>query len=503
LTQPTQPIHTPSFFERWRYSFKTKLLLTYTVLWFTLTLLTGTTVYWIVSNSLQEKMGEQLLAMGRLVAQRMNGELSGPLQPSLPDSREMASLTPLLQGFLKAGVLQNITLLNPQGTALLDATGEAVPGFKSPLLNPQNLADLGAGKPVVLPVHAGDFGQLHQSVFIPLPKGLLLQVDADPKSLEVLKRFKTFSLLLGLAGLLLSAFVSIVVARTVLEPVGTVARLAGEVAQGRYPKDSNPTARLDELGQLERSLYQMASRIEARETELSFMRKEAENQAEQMKEIAGGIAHEVRNPLHIIRSEAEWIEKKAAGSQEILPAVQKIQGQVKALNYLVTRFLEYSRAFKLNAKVQYPAELIENLAQDLMESAKKQAVQVVPAIRPCGQIEADSALLSNALYNLGLNALQAMPTWGTLTLRLEEAGDFARIEVEDTGAGIPKEVLPNLFKPFFTTKSSGTGLGLAFTQKVVLAHGGRIEAFNRQGDGYVPAGGAVFRVEIPLVKGAP
>jgi signal transduction histidine kinase len=96
-----------------------------------------------------------------------------------------------------------------------------------------------------------------------------------------------------------------------------------------------------------------------------------------------------------------------------------------------------------------------------------------------------------------------MPTWGTLTLRLEEAGDYARIEVEDTGAGIPKEVLPNLFKPFFTTKSSGTGLGLAFTQKVVLAHGGRIEAFNRQGDGYVPAGGAVFRVEIPLVKGAP
>jgi signal transduction histidine kinase len=501
LTQVPNPTHYNSFLDRWRYSFKAKLLLTYTLLWFALTLLTGVTVYWIVSASLQEKMGEQLLAMGKLVAQQLSGELSGPLQPSLPDSKEIAGLTPVLQGFLKAGVLQDITLLNPQDTVLLDATGEAVPGFKTPLLGQKSLEELGRNQPVVLPIHAGDFGLLHQSVFVPLPKGLLLQVDADPKSLEVLKKFKDTSLLLGLAGLFLSALVSMAVAGTVLKPVGTVVRLAEEVAQGRFPKDSSLATRLDELGQLERSILSMSDRIEARETELSRSRKEAENLAGQMKEIAGGIAHEVRNPLGIIRGEAEWIEKKSAGSPDITPAARKIQAQVKALNYLVTRFLEYSRAFKLDLKAQYPAEWIENLAQDLAAQAQKQAVQVAKEIRPCGQVEADSALISNALYNLGLNALQAMPAWGTLTLRLYEEGNFARIEVEDTGPGIPDDVLPKLFKPFFSTKSSGTGLGLAFTLKVVLAHGGKMEAFNRKADGYLPAGGAIFRVELPIVKG--
>ncbi len=501
LTQAPNPTHAPSLLDRWRYSFRTRLLLTYTVLWFALNLLTGVTVYWIVSSSLQEKMGEQLLAMGRLVAQTLSGQLAGPLQPSLPDSREIAGLTPVLQGFLKAGVLQDLTLLNPQGTVLLDATGEAVPGFKSPLLSPKNLEALSQNKPVIIPIHAGDFGLLHQSVFIPLPRGLLLQVDADPKSLEVLKKFKTYSLLLGLPGLFLSALVSVLVAGTVLRPISTVVRLVEEVAQGRYPKDPVPSTRRDELGQLETSIRSMSARIEAREVELSHLKKEAENLAEQMKEIAGGIAHEVRNPLGIIRGEAEWIEKKSVGSADIQPASQKIQAQVKALNYLVTRFLEYSRAFRLDLKVQTPADWIESLAQDLAPLAQKQAIQVVKEIRPCGPVEADSALISNSLYNLGLNALQAMPNFGTLTLRLTESDGFARIEVEDTGAGIPDDVLPNLFKPFFSTKVSGTGLGLAFTQKVVLAHGGKIEAFNRKADGYIPAGGAVFRIELPIVKG--
>ena len=94
-----------------------------------------------------------------------------------------------------------------------------------------------------------------------------------------------------------------------------------------------------------------------------------------------------------------------------------------------------------------------------------------------------------------MNALESMPQAGTLTLRLKNDGLFALMEVEDSGPGFSDEAKANLFKPFFSTKASGTGLGLAFVQKVVFAHGGRLEALNS------PSGGAIIRIFLPLLKG--
>ena len=219
----------------WRRSFKNKLLLTFTGLWLVLSLATGLIIYRIVSQSLEEKMGEQLLAMGRLVGQELSSQFQELSQPKLPGSLA-ATLAPSLRRFLDAGVLQNVTLLNTQGTVLMDATGEAVPGFKTLVLSDREIELLRRNQPVLLPVRAGDFGILHQSVFIPLSNGPILQVDATPKSLEVLSRFRNFSIFLGLVGFFVSALVSLLVAQTVLKPVSNIAWLAYEVAKGRYPE---------------------------------------------------------------------------------------------------------------------------------------------------------------------------------------------------------------------------------------------------------------------------
>ncbi len=440
-------------------------------------------------------MGEQLLSMGRLVGKELSSQFSGLSQPELPGSLT-ATMVPSLRRFLDAGVLENITLLNSQGTVLLDATGEAVPGFKSLLLTEPQIDQLRRNLPVLLPVHAGEFGMLHQSVFIPLSKGTILQVDANPKSLEVLRRFRNFSVLLGLMGFLVSALVSLLVAQTVLKPVETVSNLAREVAKGRYPDTTTPGAqRMDELGQLEGSLLEMSAQIKAREEELSRLRQAAEVQAEQMKEVAAGIAHEVRNPLIIIRGEAEWVEKMAVHLPEAIPPLQKIQDQVKALNYLVRRFLEYGRAFHLDKEFLALEDLLKELEFALTEQARNQAVIVKIEMELLDKVEADRTLLSNSLYNLGLNALEVMPKGGILTLRLRREGLSALVEVEDTGPGFSDDVKSKLFKPFFSTKTSGSGLGLAFVHKVVSAHGGRVEAFN------IPSGGAVFRLYLPISKG--
>ena len=111
-------------------------------------------------------------------------------------------------------------------------------------------------------------------------------------------------------------------------------------------------------------------------------------------------------------------------------------------------------------------------------------------------VVADRDRIKQVLLNLVLNALQAMPGGGTLTLEAGLSGGGVTLAVMDTGSGIPSEVLPRLFEPYVTTKVKGLGLGLAIARRIVEAHGGRIEAENR------PEGGSRFRVTLPLAPAA-
>jgi len=467
-------------------SFQTKLLITYAFLWLSLSGITGFVVYRAVYQGLEEKMGQQLIALGRLAAFSLEKQLPSQLQPDTVENTSSSQITDALQSLLNSGVIENLSILNPQGTVLANATGEAVEGFKSPLLTPPLLEQINRGVPLVLPVQMGDFGLLHQTAFIPMSNHLLLEVDADPNYLDILKQFRNLFLFLGLAGLALSAAVGTWVAKTILSPVKKVAQIAGSIAQGQYP-EIPPVTREDELGQLVDSLRTMSHRIQDRETQLERM-------AQAQKEIAGGIAHEVRNPLGVIRGQAEWIAKKTKETPELINAAQKIETQVKNLNHLVTNFLEYSREPQLQKRwVELPA-LINEIEEGLGELIRQKNARLLKTVNSTESLWVDPALLSNTLLNLGRNALEAMPPGGTLTLGIEAQIESARFWVEDTGPGIPMESLDKIFHPFFSTKPTGTGLGLAFVEKAIRAHEGNIQVRNK------PEGGAIFEITLPRRK---
>ncbi len=343
----------------------------------------------------------------------------------------------------------------------------------------------------MLPLQKGDFGILHQSVVLPLNTSLFLEVDADPHYLEVLSDFTRVSLLLGLLGLCVSGLAGIFVAQRVLQPLNLVFKMSGDIMRGEYPYPGKDL-RTDELGHWVHLMQAMFRKIHTREIELNLLRQVAENQAEEMRMVAAGIAHEVRNPLGVILGQADRIEKKTHLDPDLQAASQKIQSQVQVLNNVVTKFLDYGRSFNLEKLSFFLPELLTRVSQDLADQAIKQKVNILRDFGPCETLCADWNLLYNSFYNLGLNSLQAMPEGGTLVLRLRQILNKALVEVEDSGPGIAPENLPKLFKPFFSTKSEGTGLGLAFSEKVFRAHGGQIEALNR------PQGGAVFRVILPL-----
>jgi signal transduction histidine kinase len=211
-------------------------------------------------------------------------------------------------------------------------------------------------------------------------------------------------------------------------------------------------------------------------------------------DVAAAFAHEVRNPLNAVsmglqRLRAEFAPEPAADYHRF---VDLVQGEVARLNAIVEQFIALARPLPLQPAPVAVDGLLRELAALLEEQARAAGVAVRLAL-PAHALtaHADRDHLKQVLLNLALNALQAMPAGGTLTLGAEAARDRVALTVSDTGPGIPPEVLPRIFDPYFTTRPGGLGLGLTIARRIVEAHRGAIEVESRPGEG------ARFRVLLP------
>jgi signal transduction histidine kinase len=219
-------------------------------------------------------------------------------------------------------------------------------------------------------------------------------------------------------------------------------------------------------------------------------------------EMAAGLAHEIRNPLGAIKGAAQYLDPAALreGDAEIL---QIIVEEVNRLDGVVAQFLDYSKPIPERGSDKLAAsDLNDVLARTfkLVEPSLPANVRLELDLEPqLPPVLADAEQLKQVFINLALNALQAMPDGGRLTvstrrprqpleLGLSEAmpryaAETVEVRFSDTGAGIPEDARDRIFIPFYTTKSKGTGLGLAITQRIVKAHGGSIEVQSRLGEG--------------------
>lgn len=201
--------------------------------------------------------------------------------------------------------------------------------------------------------------------------------------------------------------------------------------------------------------------------------------------LSAGVAHEIRNPLSSIKGLAAYFGAKFPAGSEDRQAAEVMIGEVERLNRVVSELLELARpsdvklqAADVNAVVAHSLKLIQ---ADAAARGVRVDFQPAPGL-PAGALDPDR--LVQALLNLHLNALQAMPPGGVLTVRTGPApGGNLRVEVADTGAGIPTDELAKIFDPYFTTKPAGTGLGLAVVHKIVEGHGGRVAVESRAGRG--------------------
>ena len=211
--------------------------------------------------------------------------------------------------------------------------------------------------------------------------------------------------------------------------------------------------------------------------------------------ITAGVAHEVKNPLNSMRLWLENLKESLPSETDgaALQAVHVLDVEIDRLDAVVKRFLDFPRPMDIRLEPTQLSDLLRDVlevAQPQMQKANVQVAQLLPIGIP--EVFVDRDLLKQAVLNLVLNAVQAMPSGGQLQLTLSRHGDVAEITVGDTGTGIPLENRQKIFQLFFTTRPGGSGIGLASAFRIVQLHNGSIDFTSEVGRG------TTFRIELPI-----
>jgi signal transduction histidine kinase len=223
--------------------------------------------------------------------------------------------------------------------------------------------------------------------------------------------------------------------------------------------------------------------------------------------LTAGVGHEVKNPINAMVVHLELLRGKLLpGGNEAFGGasrhVEILAGEMQRLDRVVQTLADFSRPMELHPREQDLRQVVgvvmELTAAEMEENGVRVTVEAPPETM---MVRVDAQLMQQALLNLLLNGMQAMPAGGSLLVRMHREHQFAVVEVIDEGEGIPPELLPRIFELYFTTKPKGSGIGLAMTYRILQLHGGAMDV-RSNADASSPGRGTTFTFRLPIAVGS-
>jgi len=282
------------------------------------------------------------------------------------------------------------------------------------------------------------------------------------------------------------AFLFFKARRNISKPLSILHTATGKVSRGDFTQIYYTTDRGDEISACINAFNKMTKEIQIRQEQLLHSRKMAS-----IGIFTSGIAHELNNPINNISLITETLmDEDDLTPEESTKLYNDLMGQAERAAEIVKGLLEFSRNDQEHLEKLSLDDIIDKTVRLVQNKIKLQQIKYVKSVNtPLKPVWIDKSRLQQALLNLLINAIQAMPEGGTLgvAIRAGESPDEIRIDVADTGKGIPQEQLDSIFDPFFTTKKEGegTGLGLSVTYGIIKKHGGRITVTSKPGQGSI------------------